>query len=285
MTRTAALLAAVAMMPSIPAASAEEAAPKPWSDAAEVSIVTTSGNAENTNLSIGNKFVYKWGEATDLTIDAGALRTETTSFLYDVDPDDTSRAVVVGKTRTVTSERFYADGKYRRTIRDGFLWYVGAGWERNEFAGIDRRFYGSGGLGYRIFKDERHSLAFELGATYTDETYTDADPKGRSQADYAGARGFLGYERKLSKTSRFSSQIEVLESLDNTSDLRANWLSSVTASLTSRLALKVSYNVLYDAEPAFRKVPVPVSSNPAGSASYELDEIDTILSVSLVVNF
>jgi len=121
---------AIALL-AVPIARAGEAPPtpeKPWTDSAEIAIVMTSGNAENTNVSLNNKFVYKWSERADLTLNAGALRTETTTFLYDVDPDDTARAVVLSRRSALTSERYFADGKYRRIFRDGFLWYASAGW-------------------------------------------------------------------------------------------------------------------------------------------------------------
>ena len=57
--------------------------------------------------------------------------------------------------------------------------------------------------------------------------------------------------------------------------------------MTKRLALKVSLRWLYDDLPALQEV--PLFDTPAGTQTgtvfVELDELDTILRVSLVANF
>src|SRR4026207_2056236 len=79
---------------AIAALSAPILAPDPpaparaWTDAAEVSFVSTSGNAEVTNLSLSNKYVYAWASKADLTVDASALRSETTTRILS-NPDGT----------------------------------------------------------------------------------------------------------------------------------------------------------------------------------------------------
>ena len=65
-----------------------------------------------------------------------------------------------------------------------------------------------------------------------------------------------------------------------------NWTTALTASLTSKLALRVSYALKYDRQPALLLVP-PSAGAPPGTpdALFEFDTIDTILSASLVVKF
>ncbi len=243
--------AALVTLLAFPAVAADDPA-RPWTDAAEVSAVITSGNTETKNVALANKFIYNWS-AADLTVDAAALRTESDS--------------------TTTAEAYQLGGKYRRTIRDNFLWYTLAGWDRNRFAGITDRYTAGGGVGYRFFKDDLQALIGELGVDYTDESRT-----GGTSDSFAGARAFLGYDRKLSETSSLATSLEVLENLSDTEDLRAKWITGVTASLSSRLALKVGYAMLYDRQP----VEVLVG---AGPAVIEFDDVDTMLSASLVINF
>jgi len=222
------------------AALAQEPA-KPWTDSADFGLVLTTGNSKNFNVSLTNKFIYTWTQA-DLTIDAVALRTEsTTRTLVN---DTAANTVTATETDTVTSEMYALGGKYTHKIREAFYWYVNAGWASNKPAGIDSRYGAGGGLGYHIFKTEVQTLAVEFGVDYTDETQT----SGFSDS-YAGARGFLGYLYNISKTSSFTEDLTLLENLSDTSDLRVRSVSALTAGLSQKLALKVSLTMLYDNQP------------------------------------
>ncbi len=138
-------------------------------------------------------------------------------------------------------------------------------------AGIDDRFVVRGGVGYRILRSETDALVAEVGADWTSE----ARIAGPTET-YFGTRALLSYERTLSATSRFESDVEVLENLEDTEDLRVNWISSVSASLTSVLALQLGYELAYDRQP----VVVLVEGAP-----FEFDETDTKLTTSVVLNF
>ena len=100
-------------------------------------------------------------------------------------------------------------------------------------------------------------------------------------ADFSELRAFLDYDRKLSETAKLFSEVEILENLDETSDVRANGLIGVSSNLSRRIALAVSYGMKYDAEP------VTVILTEAGfpDVEYEFDELDTTLKASLVINF
>ena len=78
-------------------------------------------------------------------------------------------------------------------------------------------------------------------------------------------------------------ELEILENLDDTDDLRARSLTSIQASLNARFALKVAARILYDRQPATETL-----NDVNGAAApivRELDTVDTILTATLVVNF
>ena len=100
--------------------------------------------------------------------------------------------------------------------------------------------------------------------------------------NFTGARAFLCYELKLSVDSKFTSELELLDSLKDTSDLRAKWVTAVTGKLTAALALKASYTVLYDHKPV--EVVVP-GAGGAPDAVFVYNTTDTILATSLVWTF
>lgn len=256
------------------AAFAEEAPARPWTDTAELGVIVTGGNSQSTNFAASNKFGYTW-EKAELVSNAAALRAESAPKPVNVD------GVVFEPPKETTAESYLLDGKYRRTVRDGFFWYALAGWSRNRFQGIDSRLSGGGGAGYRFFERERGKLAGELGFDYTKEDPVDGDSR-----NFAGARAFVGYERKIGESSKFTQDVEVLENLKDTQDLRAKSVSALTASLTSKLALKVSATVFYDKQPT---VEVLSDSNLGngddGAVVRTYDKVDTILTASLVINF
>jgi len=216
---------------------------RPWTDTAEFSLINTTGNSRTSNVALANKFIYKW-ERADLTVDAAALRAETDG--------------------EKTAEAYSLANKYRRDITDRFLWYGLAGWSRNEFAGFTDRYTGGAGVGYRFMKPEPHSLVGELGLNYTDEHRVEPNPDD----SWTEARAFLGYAYTISATAKLEAELEAFENLEESSDWRGRALTSLTAALTQKLALKASYRVIYDHEP------VP-----------GFGKTDTISSASLVVNF
>ena len=57
--------------------------------------------------------------------------------------------------------------------------------------------------------------------------------------------------------------------------------------MTDNLALKVSLQWLYEAEPAFQLVDlVPeLGADPIGTVPWQYDKLDTVFTTSLVVNF
>ena len=276
MSRSKCTLLAVLVMTAAPmgVALAEEP-PKPWTDSADFGLVLTTGNSKNLNIALTNKFVYKWTNA-EFTFDAAALRTETTTRT--LTNDTVANTVTETELDTTTAEMYALGGKYTRNIRENFFWYVGGGWVSNKPTGIDNRYTAGGGLGYRFFKTELQTLSVEFGLDYTDETQV-----GGFSDSFAGARAFLGYLYNISKTSTFTEDFSLLENLSDTNDLRARSVSAVTASISQRLALKVSLALMYDNQPVVVDVQPVLPATQV--AQFEYDKLDTILTATLVVNF
>jgi putative salt-induced outer membrane protein YdiY len=268
-------LALAGLLLAAPAAMAqeEEEDTRPWSDTAELSFVMTTGNSETENFAFSNEYIYNWS-ASNLTIKAAMLRTETTArILENVDGE-----VDVDEITETTAEAYYLDGTYRHDINETLYWYAGAGWQRNRYSGIDNRYTAGGGLGLVVWENNTHHFKIETGLDYTSE-----EQVGGNDEDWAGARLYFDYLRSLSETSKFESTLELLENLDETDDLRARWINSVTASINSHLALKASYGIFFDNEPV---ILVVEGDDPGESdAEFEFDDVDTILSASLVINF
>lgn len=256
---------------ALPCMAAEPA--RPWTDVTELSFILTDGNSETMNLATTNKFVYKLSAVSNVTVDAAALKTDTTSRAI----TNPAGSPVVTKTATTTAESYSLGGKYRQTIQGSLFGYGSGDWMRNRFAGVEDRYTIGAGLGTQLIKDDRNNLVGELGLTLTDESRV-----GNTKDSSGGVRGFFGYNRVLSETSKFTSELELLQNLKTSEDFRGKWTSGVTASMTQGLALKVGYTLIYTNQPIIKVVPGDTSA--ISNTSFELDSLDTIVSVSLVIS-
>jgi putative salt-induced outer membrane protein YdiY len=267
---------------SIFAADEPPAEPKrPWTDAAELGLVMTSGNAEGTNYAFSNKFKYTFSHS-ELTCDAAALRTESRTRTID-NPPPFGTAVVTDTTQT-TAAIYGVGAKYRHDITDRFFWYVGASWYQNFFAGIDDRYIAGAGLGYTVVKGAKNTLKLELGADYTrEDPLGNPPPVALETDDFAGVRGFLGYELKFSEKSKLTEDLNLFANLETSDAWRANSVTAITAGFTNSLAVKVSYAIAYSNQPPVRVI--PANPGPGPDAIYEFEDTDTILTAALVINF
>ena len=153
-------------------------------------------------------------------------------------------------------------------------------WERNEDAGIEDRYIAEAGVGNVWIDNDDITLATRYAATYTDETLDTTDD------DYVGYRLAYEYENKLTKTTTFENELTFDGNLDESSGWRADFDAGLAVAMSAKLALKVGASVRYENEPAFETVEL---FDPAGTllgeADIELDEMDTTLTASLVINF
>jgi putative salt-induced outer membrane protein len=254
------------------AALAEDAPKRPWENTTELGFVTTTGNTQTENISVKNTYKYKW-TGTRFQFDASMLRAEQT----DRTASNVGGDLIVEEMTTTNAEAYRLATKLSHDLTKRLFTYGTVSWERDRFAGIESRYVAGAGLGYQVIKTDTSMLAFELGLDYTDEQTVGADD-GDS---FAGMRAAMDYEWKFSETARLNQDLEFLENLEETSDYRINSLTSVTAALTSKLALKTSYTIKYDNEPVVEAL-TAVGFDPV---MFEFDKTDTILSASLVINF
>ncbi|MCZ6651140.1 MAG: DUF481 domain-containing protein [Acidobacteria bacterium] len=267
---------------SAPAADEEKIG---WSDEAELSLVSTSGNAESSTLGFRNTLIRAW-ESSTLEIRAGGIRAESDTITRvaigtpgDFSEQETSES-------EVTAENYYLNGKYGRQFSEELFWYAGGGWERNRPAGIDDRYLVEGGMGNLWRDDDDLKFRTQYALTWTDQE--NVVPLSDVDETWIGARFSWNYMNKFGANTTYENILVLDANLEEGSRWRGNMLNSVSVSMSNHLALKISLGWQYENEPAFTKGALFDPSDlttPIGEVAIQLDELDSIFTASLVVNF
>lgn len=252
-----------------------------WRDIAEFSYVATAGNSEVSTLGFKNTLSRAWDKSS-FEMKAGAVRGETTTR---------TRAVVLGPsiqettTTEVTAENYSVSGRHDRKLTDRLFWYAGAGWDRNRPAGIQNRYSGAGGVGNVWIEEDRHKFRTDYALSYTKQENVVEVPG--ADESFLGLRVSGKYLHTLGANATYGNDLIVDGNLDETSDYRADMTTWAAVAMSARLALKVSLQWLYDHEPSFENIEDLLDLLPPSgpTASAQLDDLDTIFTVSLVASF
>lgn len=263
---------------------AEEERELGWSGSAELTFVDTTGNAEAQTLGF-RAALQRLYEVGTLSFAAGGLRAETTTisrFAVGTPVDFMERE---NKVSDVTAENYFLRGRYDHPISERLFWYAGAGWERNEFAGIANRYSAVGGVGHIWFDDDKARFRTDYGLTYTIQDDVVDNPA--VDDSFLGARVGWDYFRQLTGSTSYGNVLFVDVNLDETSDWRADMTNWLAVAMSERLALKLSWQLLYDAEPSFVALPLlgPDGLLTGETVLGQLDELDSVFTAALVVTF
>jgi putative salt-induced outer membrane protein len=162
------------------------------------------------------------------------------------------------------AESYFTELRLDYLFTERFYSYASGGWVKDKFAGIDSRYYLGPGVGYKFLTGPKHFFLGEAGLNYVTEEYTDD-----TDQDYLQGRAFAKYEYAFTEKNKFSQSLEYLYDFDDSENYNVNSETALISALSDYLSLKASYVVKYDNKP------VPET----------LKETDTILGVTLVVNF
>lgn len=286
--RVAGLLTAATLLGGAPAF-AQGAIVTGWYSTTDLSVVATEGNTKSISAGFTTNITRKW------------LRTEwvtDASFVFTSVAEPTRQAIGTGVgdaslevgPRVTKSEKYFIDSQVIRRITERVYWNVGGTGERDQFAGLDYRLTGVLGVGY-IFTSPQQSGSFSagIGATYTTQEETVPDPE--TEDNFFGVRFTANGEARFGeqKQNAFTSDLVVDENLQDTDDLRFNWINAISAALTrnNRLALKVGLQLTYDNQPQLVEFPIFTSGgvDTGFVINGPAEKLDASLTVSLVLNF
>jgi putative salt-induced outer membrane protein YdiY len=282
--------AGMAFAQAPPAAPAPEKKLPKWSDNGELGWVATSGNSESNSFSLKNT-LQREGERDLFELKLGALKVKTTDIrLYAVgDPIDFERQE--DKDSRTTAENYFVTGRYDHKITEQFFWFAGAGWDRNQFAGIQNRYVAFAGVGNKWFDTDRRKWRTDYSVTGTKQENVVDDPD--FDDTFVGLRLSSTFLQKFGDNDlgTFGNDTIVDENLNETEDWRVNMTNWVAINMTGHLALKVSLQWLYDNLPSLKEVDLFPPTDPGGlltpigTVLVELDELDSIFTTALVIKY
>lgn len=194
--------------------------PKPREFSADVGYVSTSGNTEVSTLNLGERLILRAGRWEH--------RHQFGSVYGSQDGEQTSNLLFTN---------WRSDWKFHPRL--SLFGY--AGFDRNAFAGISRRFEEALGLSAKLLALANDQWSLEAGFAMNQQRATDG-----SSIDFASVRSASTYKHLFTKTAYFQQSVEFLPSLDVSEDYRMNSETALVAPLSSHIAMKVGYVVRFD---------------------------------------
>ena len=257
------LLAPATAAAQAPDRAAEREASAVWSNATELSVVRTGGNAETQTFGFRNTLRGNWTSVRVLARMEGVRsRTAGERILQaapglrfrpgerpgDLETTAARRAVASGV------EQYFAGGRVQWRVSDRFFWNAGTSWDRNDEAGIRNRYVTFGGLGNTWAEGEEASLSTSYGISFTAREDTEPDPARDSR--FGGIRAGSDYHQRLSDAVELDSEATLNVNLLSSSDYSFNATHAVGVALSEHLSLRVSLQHLYEHEPALEDAAV-----------------------------
>ena len=164
----------------------------------------------------------------------------------------------------ITAERYFVNGRAKRALTERWRLFVGALGEVDEFSGIElRSLYETGGT-YDALHGESHTLSFDLGMSYTDEDRLPPD----ADVSYFGGLTGLDYRWNISDSAWLGQRLRYYANFDNSSDWRADSITTVNAALTSRFAIQLALDIRHRNEPLFGNQPTDTTTRASLVATF-----------------
>jgi putative salt-induced outer membrane protein YdiY len=254
-----------------------------WRNAAEVTYLLNGGNAASSTLGFRNS-LRRRSPTDEWRLVLTARRTDATRIerrAVGASPDDF--VVEEERDRERTAERYAAETRYDRTLRENVFAFGSLGWERNELAGLDHRLVAVTGAGVQWQVPEAWQVKVGYGLTYTLRRDVVRDP-GRDDS-FAGLRLTLDYLHALTDGTELEVSWVADANAQEWSETRGDLTQAVSAALTDRLSLKTTLQVLVENEPPLEvlRLVAPDGTDTEQEVRVPLRRVDHSLSVAVVI--
>ena len=266
-----------------------------WSNATELSVVRTQGNADTQTFGFKNTLRRNWRAArVRLRVDGIRARASGDRFLV-VAPGlrfrpgeqpegfETSAARADGPPDV---EQYFVAGRFESNISERFFWTVGTSWDRNDDAGIRNRYVTFSGVG-NTWAD-RADLSFSTGYGISYTARDEAAPDDAKDDRFGGFRLDSYYRHRLAASLELDSDLALNVNLRSASDYSLNVTNGIGVAMSEHLSLRVSLQHLYEHRPAFEEAPIRARVlliDPDGAAGSGDELFETVAAGGAVIEF
>ena len=260
-----------------PAAAQDSERELGWDVEAEVAGVWVAGNSQSNTLGAGLTATYTWPR-TLFAFEAGTARTQSTLTTRTATGTATSFDITETSITEKTAEYYFARARADYDITPKFYLFGGMDWLRNQFSGIDSRFLLAAGVG-RIWSDS-DKLKFKTDVSFTYTFQEEVVENPITSQNFPGVRAGYDLSAVLTPSTSLNSRLLADFNLDNTDDIRLDWLNSLPIKISETFFFKPSWKLLWRNYPALEEI--PLNGGP-GTIPVPLEELDSIITLALVM--
>ncbi|MBS8241008.1 DUF481 domain-containing protein [Marinobacter lipolyticus] len=218
-----------------------------WEGEAELGVLKTTGNTEETNVNARLGLIHEVTEWRN----SGDFRS-----VYSEAEDET------------TAERYRAELETNYKFDEHQYLFLRGGYEDDRFSGYDFQSSATAGYGNRFLNwNDRTFLDLSAGLGYRFNKLEEPDEDGNREEEEAIARLAAQFDYGISETSLFRQKLSSEIGLDENNVITESE-TSIQASIVGNLSMKVAYRVKH------------VSDAPPDS-----DDTDTETSISVLYGF
>jgi hypothetical protein len=260
----------------------EDEALQRWVIKGELTSVLAQGNAETLTLGFGGQVRRRW-EKHAVRFEAGSVRAQATRITRRAVGEPDAFALEVDRDTEVTTEVYFARGRYDLTLSDEFFGFGGIDWLRNTPTGIESRFLIAAGAGNTWADNADLRFSTSYAGTYTFQSDVVANPFVKT--DFAGLRAGWELFVRVSESTQFDSEMISDLNLESTEDVRVDLTNALTVNINESLALKPSLQLLLRSRPSLVDVPLfsPLDVATNQSVAVPLKKADTFFRLALVL--
>jgi len=255
-----------------------------WAITAELTAVWTAGNSQSNTFGFGATIERTFTRSL-FTIEGGGLQSRSTLTTRSAVGTTSDFTVNESKISEKTAEWYFARGRYDHQLGQKMYAFGGVDWLRNQFSGIDSRLLFAAGAGATWADNDRISFKTDVSATYTFQEDVVENPFVKTT--FPGVRAAYDLGWQLTASTKVTNQLIGDFNLNDTEDVRIDFTLGLPISISSVLAFKPSWQVLWRNQPSLTEVPLenPVGTPTGDNVLVPLEKLDSFLRLALVLDF
>jgi putative salt-induced outer membrane protein YdiY len=134
--------------------------------------------------------------------------------------------------------------KYDHFVSERWFWFNSASFESDEFKDLDLRSAIAAGMGFQFFETDDRILSVELGPSYIDENFIEAEDDS-----FLGSRWAVNFEQRLWNGLWFYHNQEGLLGLESTDDLTIRSRTGLRMNVTQRIIARIQTAIDWNKSP------------------------------------